>query len=316
MSKVLITGAAGNLGSLLAEYLLDTDLKLNLLTHKKDVTSKLKMSQNVSVFKADLAVKESLVPALKDVDTIVHFAGVLFRHNPEKFLNVTNTQYFKNLLEVAIKSKVKRIILISFPHVEGITTPEKPAKGILTGKPISAHATTRLEEEKLLFDYKETGNFEAVSLRLGMVYGRGILMIDAARWFSKYNLLGIWKEPTWIHLISTADYLEATKQAIIKDNINGIYHIGDEGKQTLQEFLDTAAQQWGYRKPIRMNVKLIMLAAKLFELNSLIFGTKSPLTTDFVTIGMVSYYGDTTRMRTELLKKLKYKTYRDGIETL
>lgn len=48
MSKVLITGAAGNLGSLLAEYLLDADLTLNLLTHKKDVTSKLKMYQNVS----------------------------------------------------------------------------------------------------------------------------------------------------------------------------------------------------------------------------------------------------------------------------
>ena len=93
--------------------------------------------------------------------------------------------------------KSKGLGKIFIGHVEGITTPEKPAKGILTGKPISAHATTRLEEEKLLFDYKETGNFEAVSLRLGMVYGRGILMIDAARWFSKYNLLGIWKEPTW-----------------------------------------------------------------------------------------------------------------------
>lgn len=274
------------------------------------------MYQNVSVFKADLAVRESLVPALKDVDTIVHFAGVLFRHNPEKFLSTTNTQYFKNLLDIAIESQVKRIILISFPHVEGTTTPENPAQGILNGKPVSAHATTRLEEENLLFHYSQSNKFEAVSLRLGMVYGRGILMIDAARWFSKFNLLGVWREPTWIHLISIADYLEATKQAIIKNNIQGIYHIGDEGKQTLQEFLDAATVKWGFRKPIRMNVRLIMFAARLFELNSYLFGTKSPLTRDFVTIGMVSYYGDTTRMRIELLKELKYKTFGDGIETL
>lgn len=316
MNKVLITGAAGNLGGLLAEHLLDSKLTLNLLTHKKAVNPKLNDSANVNVFKADLAHKESLKPALHGVDTVIHFAGVLFRHNPEKFLSTTNTQYFKNLIEVAIESNVKRIILISFPHVEGVTTPDNPARGILTGNPISAHATTRLEEEKLLFEQSETGRFEAVSLRLGMVYGRGILMIDAARWFSKFNLLGIWKDPTWIHLISIADYLEATKQAIIKDNIRGIYHIGDEGKQTLQEFLDAATQQWGYRKPIRMHIKLILIAARLFELNSLLFGTKSPLTRDFITIGRVSYYGDTTRMRAELISNLKFRTFKDGIDTL
>ena len=316
MKKILITGAAGNLGGLLAEYLIDSDLHLNLLTHKKDVSSKLKSSSNISVFKADLAKKETLYSAIKNVDIIVHFAGVLFKHNPEKFLPITNTKYFRNLLEVAVESHVKRIILISFPHVEGETTPEKPAKGSLNGNPISMHAITRLEEERLLFESGGKNNFEAVSLRLGMVYGKGILMIDAARWFAKHHILGIWKKQTWIHLISIADYLEATKQAIIKSNIKGIYHIGDEGKQTLQEFLDSATEKWGYRKPVRMNVKIILFAARIFELASFLLGTKSPLTRDFVKIGLVSYYGDTTRMNNELLKELKYKTYKEGMETL
>ncbi|OFX43090.1 MAG: hypothetical protein A2046_08740 [Bacteroidetes bacterium GWA2_30_7] len=316
MKKVLITGAAGNLGGLLAEYLIDTNLHLNLMIHKKDINQKLKNSSNVTVFKADLAKKDTLISALTNVDTIVHFAGILFKHNPEKFLPVTNTKYFKNLLEVAVDCHIKRIILISFPHVEGETTPDNPAKGILNGNPVSMHATTRLEEEKLLFESGNKNNFEVISLRLGMVYGKGILMIDAARWFAKYNILGIWKKPTWIHLISVHDYLEATKQAIIKENINGIYHIGDDGKQTLQEFFDSATERWGYRKPVRMNVNIILFVAKIFELFSYFFGTKSPLTRDFIKIGMVSYYGDTTRMRNELIKKLKYKTYKEGIETL
>ena len=38
------------------------------------------------------------------------------------------------------------------------------------------------------------------------------------------------------------------------------------------------------------------------------------LTKDFVRIGQVSYYGDTARMRNELLPKLKYKTFEDGLE--
>ncbi len=316
MDRILITGAAGNLGGLLVNCLKDSNLHLNLLIHKKNVSSSIERLSNVSVYKADLAQKDSLTPALKDVDIIVHFAGILFKNNPEKFLPITNTQYFNNLLEKAVEGNVKRIILISFPHVEGESTPEKPTKGILNGQPISIHATTRLEEEKLLFKKGDETNIETISLRLGMVYGKGILMIDTARWFAKYNILGIWKKPTWIHLISIPDYLEATKQAIIKKNIKGIYHIGDEGKQTLQEFLDLATKHWGYRKPVRMNLKIILFVAKLFELFSFIFGTKSPLTKDFIKIGMVSYYGDTTRMKNELLSELKYKTFKEGIGTL
>ncbi len=141
-------------------------------------------------------------------------------------------------------------------------------------------------------------------------------MIDTARWFAKFNILGIWEKPTWIHLISVTDFLEATRQAIIKENISGIYHIGDEGKQTLQEFLDVATAHWGYARPVRMNRKIINLAATVFELFSFLFGTKSPLTRDFVTIGMVSYFGDTIRMRKELLSELAYPTFRDGIDTM
>ncbi len=316
MKKVLITGAAGNLGGLLAEYLKGSGLHLNLLTHKKDVKDSLKSHSDISIYKADLSVKDSLGPALEDTDVVVHFAGVLFKHNPEKFLLVTNTVYFKNLLEKAVEKKVKRIILISFPHVEGETTPENPATGKLNGNPGSVHAKTRLQEEILMFDMAKIHGFEAVSLRVGMVYGRGILMIDGARWFAEHGILGIWRKPTWIHLISTQDFLEATKQAVIKENIKGIYHLGDEGKQTLQEFLDTATKKWGFHKPVRMNIKIIFAVAWLFEMFSLLFGTKSPLTRDFIRIGMVSYYSDTTRMRSELLKDLKYRTYKDGLDTL
>ncbi len=315
MLTVLITGAAGNLGGLLAEYLMTEKINLNLLIHNKDVNEKLKSRNNIKIFRIDLAKKDTLDESLKNTDVIVHFAGILFKHNPEKFLPVTNTQYFKNLVEKAIEHNIKRIILVSFPHVEGKTTPENPATDRLDGKPNSVHAQTRLEEEKLLFAESQKYGFEAVSLRVGMVYGKGILMIDAAMWFAKHYLLGIWKKPTHIHLISIIDFLESTKNAFIKKGINGIYNIGDEGKQTLQEFFDDITSYCGYKKPWRMPVWLIMLAARIFEFFSMLFGTRSPLTRDFIRIGMTSYYGDTTRMRKELLPKLTYKNYKEGIKT-
>ena len=202
--------------------------------------------------------------------------------------------------------------MISFPHVEGPTSRKDPATGRLDGNPVSVHAETRLEEEKHLF--KEIDN--PVSLRVGMVYGKGILMIDAAKWFAKRRILGVWKERTEIHLISKTDFCRAVVAAIRADSAIGIYHVGDEGKDTLQSFLDLACDLWGCRKPWRMPLWLIYLAANLFELISKVFGTKSPLTKDFIDIGRVSYYGDTSRFRTELLPVLKYRNIYEGIEEM
>jgi len=314
--KVLITGAAGNLGGLLAKHLKQNEnINLNLMFHKKDVAHELKDSK-INVIRADLSKKETLYPALKNIDVIVHFAGILFKPNPEKFLPITNTEYFRNLVDVAIEQNVKRIILCSFPHVEGETFPDKPATGKLDGKPTSAHARTRLEEEKYMFLKAENNSFEAVSLRLGMVYGRGILMMDVAKLLAKYWLLGIWKKPTWVHFISTIDFLKAFENAIIKPNIKGIYHLGDDGVQTLQDYFEVACPQWKHKKPWHLPLGLIMTFAHCCEIYSSIFKTRSLLTRDFIKIGYVSYYGDTKRMKEDLLPELKYKTFKEGLETL
>lgn len=311
---VVITGAAGNLGGLLAGNMVDDKVNLRLFIHRKGIDTDLESRENVTVYKVDLADRQTFAGALEGVDTVVHFAGVLFKANPEKFLPVTNIRYFENLLEASLQAGVKRMILISFPHVEGKTTPLHPATGRLDGRPVSVHAVTRLGEEKLLFAHSD--EIEAVSLRVGMVYGNGILMIDAARWFARHYLLGVWRQPTWIHLISAPDFVSAVKNAVYRDGIHGIYHIGDEGVQTLQQFLCDATRYWKVHRPWQMPLFLIYGAAFLFETYSRLTGKKSPLTRDFIMIGRVSYYGDTTRMRKEILPQLKYKTYREGIHIL
>jgi nucleoside-diphosphate-sugar epimerase len=174
---ILITGAAGNLGSLLARHLLPGGHRLRLMYHQKPLPPDLVAAPNVSPIQADLAKPETLSSAVAGANVIVHFAGVLFAPRPERFLPVTNTQWFSNLVEAALNAKVKRIILISFPHVEGPTTPDQPATGRLDREPISVHARTRLAEERLLFERTTSTQTTPGVLRLGMVYGRGILMI-------------------------------------------------------------------------------------------------------------------------------------------
>lgn len=314
MNKVLITGAAGNLGSLLTRHMLDDwkDLHLILMEHHKKIPTQLRDHSRITVRGADLAIPETLDDCVQGTDVIVHFAGLLFKANPEKFLHQTNTQYFKNLVAAAKKKHINKVILISFPHVEGPTSRTAPASGRLDGNPISVHAATRLEEEKHLLAEIDI----PVILRVGMVYGSGILMIDAAKWFAQKGLLGVWKEPTQIHLVSKTDFCRAVVAAARNPKAMGIYHVGDEGVDTLQSFLDWACRTWSYGKPRRIPVGFIYAAAEVCELASRLFGIKSPLTRDFIDIGRVPYYGDTTRFRAELLPHLKYPTIYDGVEEM
>lgn len=315
-SRVVITGAAGNLGSLLARHLTPRGCELRLMYHRRPLRPDMLAAPNVQAVRADLADPTTIIPAVEGADVVVHFAGRLFAPRPETFLPETNTRWFSNLVTAAIHAKVGRVILASFPQVEGPTSVEHPATGRLDAHPISVHAQTRLEEERLLFARTARSQTTPVVLRFGMIYGRGILMVEAARWLARRRLLCVWKEPTLFQLLSTADFLRASEAAIAKPDIQGIYHVGDEQPVTVQQFLDEACRVWGHPAPTRVPYPLIRAGAALCELGASIAGTPSPLTRDFVLLGRVPHWGDTRRARAELIPQLSYPTLDSGLSTL
>lgn len=313
---ILITGAAGNLGGLLAHHLMRGGHQLRLMYHRKPLPQEVAAAGNVRGVQADLADSRTLAPALEGVDVVVHFAGVLFKPRPERFLPETNTRWFSNLLDASLEARVGRVILISFPHVEGPTSVAEPAAGRIDREPISVHARTRLEEERILLQRTRETKTTPVILRLGLVYGRGILMVEAAHWLARRHVLSVWRDPTLLQLLSTTDYLRAVEAAIFRPGIQGIYHVGDEQPLTVQEFLDEACRVWGCARPRRVPWWLIYSAACLCELGASIAGTPSPLTRDFVRLGRVSHWGDTRRARAELIPELTYPNLKAGLSTL
>jgi nucleoside-diphosphate-sugar epimerase len=314
--RILITGAAGNLGSMLARHLLPSDHELHLLIHRTALPFEAADEGKVSVFRADLGDPDSLHPACSGVDCIVHFAGVLFAPRPERFLPVTNVTYVKNLVSVALRLGVQKLILISFPHVEGASTPDRPALGLPDGHPASVHAQTRLAAEQHLTQQAAGTGMVPVVLRSGMIYGRGVLMIEAAHWLLAHRLLGVWRKPTWIHLIALPDFLACTVAAIEGTHVSGIYNLGDDAPMTLQTFLDTLAEHWGYARPWRAPRWLFPLAGRLTEIGAWLLDKPAPLTRDFIRIGMASYVSDTERMKAELLERLAYPRLQAGLELL
>src|SRR5260370_41221119 len=83
---VLITGAAGNLGSLLARRLLSEPINLRLMTHRTALPGDLTGQGRIEEVRADLARPERLIRALTGVDCVAHFSGALFRPRPARFL--------------------------------------------------------------------------------------------------------------------------------------------------------------------------------------------------------------------------------------
>lgn len=315
--RVLITGAAGNLGGFLARFLLaESHHFLNLMRHEKLVADDLARSDRTRVYPCDLGQPGTLAEVCSASDVIVHFAGVLFAPAPEEFLPLTNFVYAKNLIAAAVAGDVKRFILISFPHVAGPTSWEDPCTDRQDREPVSVHAKTRLAAEKYLLEKGKESGMRAIALRPGMVYGRDVLMVAFAKKLAEKKLLGVWRNPTPIHLLSLDDFNACCKAAIENPNAEGIYPLGDDGPTTLQDFLDTTCSHWGLSRPWRVPLWSVYVVAWLCETLATIFRTRTPFTVDFIRIGRVPYYCDTSRMKAELLPKLKYPTLKDGIGIL
>src|SRR2546422_8671051 len=145
---ILITGAAGNMGSLLARHLLASPHRLRLLVHRTPLPFDASVHPTTSLCRADLADPATLAEPCRDVDCIVHFAGVLFAPRPEKFLPRTNVGYVENMLAAERTAGVRKVVLVSFPHVEGESSPERPATERMDSSPCTEHARTRLPVEQ------------------------------------------------------------------------------------------------------------------------------------------------------------------------
>lgn len=185
--NVLIVGATGNLGSHLVKYLSTGPHRLRLLLHERPLPYEIETSPDISVAYGDLDSPASLQVPTKDIDCIIYLAGVLFRPRPETFLHRTNTVYVQNIVAAALANGVRKFILVSFPHVEGTTTPDRPAQGALDANPTSIHAQTRLAAERYLFSACQEKTMKPLVLRAGVIYGRGVKLTEAARKLMKWS---------------------------------------------------------------------------------------------------------------------------------
>jgi len=314
--RVLVLGAAGNLGSAIAAELLARGHRVRLGWHRTPLPAVLAQHSSGESCRVDLSRTEDLPAAVADVEAVVYCAGRLFAPRPARFLHETNVLWVERAVAAAVAGRAARFVLLSFPHIEEGTTPERPATGRLDVTPVALHARTRLQAERSLLAACEGRSTTPIILRLGIVYGRDVKLVRAARALLRRRLLAIWREPTWVHLIALRDAVAAVAAAVEKPGVRGLYNVCDERPVSVQAFLDALADACGHHHAWRLPAWCFRAAAATIEGAARVLGTGTPINGDILRMGMTSAVADTTRCRAELLPRLQCPTLAEGLREL
>jgi nucleoside-diphosphate-sugar epimerase len=173
MKKVLITGGAGYLGSVLTEVLLNKGYKVTVLDnliYKQTSIAPFSYNDNFKFVLGDVRDNSILKPLVDDHDIIIPLAAIVgmpaCKAQPKATVDINYGQV-KNIVEWA--SKDQKIMIPNTNSQYGssteIITEDSPFK------PLSLYAETKCDAEKAVLD---SGN--GIAMRLATVFGMSYRM--------------------------------------------------------------------------------------------------------------------------------------------
>jgi len=157
--KALVIGGSGFIGKYLVAELTEYGYETKILTR----------NPKKGEIYGDITKRETILPALKDVDVVFHNAAyVADWGNKRKFYEI-NVNGTKNVADACIKVGVKRIIYTSSAGVYGFSNRKEKIDENFPKKPINYYQKSKLEAERALMQY----NLHISIVRPPLVLGAG-----------------------------------------------------------------------------------------------------------------------------------------------
>ncbi|CAG7634031.1 NAD-dependent epimerase/dehydratase family protein [Actinacidiphila bryophytorum] len=192
---ILLTGAAGGLGTLMRGLLPAYGYELRLL-------DMLPIEGEPGAITADLADRDALREAVRGVDAIVHLAGISLESTFDKILQA-NIQGTYNLYEAAREEGVRRIVFASSNHAVGFTPRPQDGDPLIPidtpRRPDTLYGLSKCFGEDLAQLYADRHGLDTVSIRIGSCFPEPTTV----------RMLSVWMSPAdgarLFHAALTAD---------------------------------------------------------------------------------------------------------------
>ncbi|MET7682901.1 NAD(P)-dependent oxidoreductase [Streptomyces sp. NPDC005423] len=178
---VLLTGAAGGLGTLMRNLLPAFGYHLRLLDLRP-------IEGEPDAITADLADRAALREAVRGVDAIIHLAGISLEASFDKILK-SNIEGTHNLYEAAREEGVRRVVFASSNHAVGFTPYPRDGAPLIPvdtpRRPDTFYGLSKSFGEDLAQLYWDKHGVETVSVRIGSCFPQP----------SSVRMLSVWMSP-------------------------------------------------------------------------------------------------------------------------
>ncbi len=175
--RVLVTGGAGYIGSILVDRLLNDGYKVIILDKLMFGVEPLKHflkdpNPNLAVIVGDIQNEDDVKRSLEDADAVIHLAAIVgdpaCAADSDLAVNV-NFNATVRLADLCKRSKIRRFVFASTCSVYGAGRTETLDEDAVVN-PVSLYAETRLYGERGILSLADK-TFSPVLLRLGTIFG-------------------------------------------------------------------------------------------------------------------------------------------------
>jgi uronate dehydrogenase len=160
--RLLLTGAAGGLGSVLRERVKPWTDVLRL----SDLGGLGEPGEGEEIMCCDLADREAVLKLAEGVDAVLHFGGISVEDKFEPIMQA-NILGLANLYEAVHKAGVKRVIYASSNHVTGFYRTTEVVDADMPLRPDTFYGVSKCFGEALSRYYFDRFGIETVCLRIG-----------------------------------------------------------------------------------------------------------------------------------------------------
>ncbi|MBL0153101.1 MAG: NAD(P)-dependent oxidoreductase [Chitinophagaceae bacterium] len=178
MKKVLVTGGAGYIGSVLVRILLNKGYTVRVLDSLKfggDALYDVAQHPAFEFMKGDVRVEADVEKALEGMDAVAHLAAIVGDPACSKFseeANEVNWTGSVNLFEKAEKAGVKKFVFASTCSNYGkMEDPNSFVTEESELRPVSLYAELKVKFENYLLKERKDARICATALRFSTVYG-------------------------------------------------------------------------------------------------------------------------------------------------